>query len=78
MGNEQERIRFEKEQKEEMIGALIEWFDKERDETLGHLGAEMLLRFIVKEIGPEIYNLGIRDAAKYLYNKVDDLAELEL
>ncbi len=75
---EQERIHLEKEQKEAAINALIEWFNKERDEQLGHLGAELLLRFMLKEVGPAVYNQGVRDAAKYLYNKVDDLAELEL
>lgn len=74
----EERIQLSREQREDMVQALIRYFDEEREEPLGHLAGELMLRYILREIAPAIYNQGVRDAARYLYNRIDDLAEIEL
>ncbi len=74
----EERVIISKEARGDMIGALQEFFRKEREEELGHLAAEFLLRCVLREIGPAVYNQGVRDAARYMLARVEDLAEIEL
>lgn len=73
-----ERIGIEKEQREAMIASLQSYFAHERDEELGHLAAELLLRHILREIAPDVYNAGIRDAARYITQRLDDIGEIEI
>lgn len=55
-------INLPKEAKDQMIGSIQAYFELERDETIGELGAEMLVDFFVKEIGLYYYNQGVDDA----------------
>lgn len=53
--------------------AIQAYFQDERDETIGDLQAGFILDFVLKEIGPSIYNQGLRDAQARLRVVVDDL-----
>lgn len=74
----EELIRLTKEQREDFIASLQYYFLREHDEELGHLGAELLLRFILRELGPDIYNQGVQDATRWLMRRIDDIAEIEI
>ncbi|MDF2946363.1 MAG: hypothetical protein K0S51_1042 [Bacillales bacterium] len=67
------RITFSKAEKQQIIGQIQEFFLNERDELLGDLAAEIVLDFIIKEIGPKFYNQGINDSHQFLMERVDDL-----
>jgi uncharacterized protein (DUF2164 family) len=46
--------------------ALQSFFEAERGEKLGNLAADLLIECLVAEIGPDLFNLGIRAAKKRL------------
>jgi len=51
-----------KEQKELIIKNIQAYFELERDESIGDLAADGILDFMLKELGPIIYNQAIHDA----------------
>ncbi len=55
------------------IASLRRYCAEELDHELGELPARLFLQFIVKEIGPSIYNAAIADAQAYLTERVADL-----
>lgn len=70
-------FKLEKEVKAEMISAIQEYFINERDEEIGNLSADLLLQFMIKQVGPTIYNQAIRDAHVLISKKIEDLYGLE-
>ena len=62
-------IRIPKENKEEIIRSLQNYFYNERSEEIGHLAAENLLDFVLKEIGPYFYNQGVKDTKEMVEQK---------
>jgi uncharacterized protein (DUF2164 family) len=65
------------DQKKEMIRQIQNYFDKERDEEIGDLAAMMLLDFIIDELAPVFYNLGIADSHAFVTDKLEDLFGME-
>jgi uncharacterized protein (DUF2164 family) len=61
------------ETKKALVTAIKHYFSKERDEEIGELAASFFLDFVLEEIGPSIYNQGIRDAQASLQRTVADL-----
>ena len=43
------------------------------DQEIGDLKADLLLDYVLKEIGPSIYNQAITDARSYFQDRVADL-----
>jgi uncharacterized protein (DUF2164 family) len=70
-------IKLSVEKRKEMINLIKVYFDKERDEVLGDLGASIILDFITKDLAPEFYNQGIFDAYKFMSEKTEDMLGLE-
>ena len=68
-------IRIPKENKEEIISSLQNFFYYERLEEIGHLAAENFLDFVLKEIGPYFYNQGIKDTKDMVDQKMLSLEE---
>ncbi|NLK52955.1 MAG: DUF2164 domain-containing protein [Syntrophomonadaceae bacterium] len=60
-----------------MVADLKSYFFKERDVEISDLGAELLLDFILQNIGPYIYNQAINDAYACMYERIEDLLGLE-
>lgn len=73
--------KFPIDQKAMMIRSIKEYVSREQGEEIGDLAAENHLDFILKEIGPYIYNKGIKDAQTLVEDKMmaleEDLASLE-
>lgn len=67
------RIEMTKDERKVAIGKIQEYFENERDESIGDLQGELILDFIVEKIGPHIYNQAINDMHKYMSEKVDDM-----
>ncbi len=54
-------VKIPKEQKAQIIQFIQQYFAEERDEEIGDLATEFLLDFVMKHIGPFIYNQAIHD-----------------
>ena len=54
-------------------GSIKRFAAEQLDEEMGDLKAHLLLDFVLKEIGPSIYNRAIADAQTYFQSRVADL-----
>lgn len=72
-----DKFNLRKETKEDMISAIKTYFLNEREEELGDLASNLMLNFIVDELAPEFYNIGIQDAYKYMSDRSEDLLALQ-
>ena len=68
-------IKLSKEDKELMIAKIQDHFYREHSEEIGELAAGNFLHFIVKEVGPYIYNQGVQDAKDLVEQKMMSLEE---
>jgi uncharacterized protein (DUF2164 family) len=67
------RIRLSPERRARLLAVIKRYFLEEFDETLSDFRAQALLDFFVSELGPPVYNQGVRDAARYVQDKLTDL-----
>lgn len=67
------RIQLSPQRRARLVRALKQHFEDEFDETLSDFRAEGLLDFLVKELGPPVYNQGVRDALSYIQEKLGDV-----
>jgi uncharacterized protein (DUF2164 family) len=67
------RIRLSDERRSALLDALKRYVAEEWDEELSDFRAEALLDFLVAELGPPVYNQGVRDAAGYVAAKLADI-----
>lgn len=66
-------IKFSKEQKENMVQKVQNYFDQELDQKIGQFDAEFLLDFFSEEFGSFYYNQALSDAQVILESKIEDL-----
>lgn len=71
------KIELNNEDKKDMIEKIKEYFYQEREEEIGDLAASLMLNFILEELGPYIYNMGVYDSYKYMGERVEDLLSLQ-
>ena len=67
------RIRLSPERRAALLRITKTYFAAEFDETLSDFRAQALLDFFVREIGPPVYNQGVRDAASFIQEKLADI-----
>ena len=67
------RITLTPERESMLIEAIQAYVDAEFDESLSEFRARALLAFFVRELGPPIYNQGVRDAVQYVQTKLNDI-----
>lgn len=70
-------IELNKEVRGVLVENLKRYYWNERDEEITNLGAELMLDFIVNDIGPYIYNQAIEDSYAYMNERIEDLLGLE-
>lgn len=74
-------IKLPREEKEEIIRSVQAYFEEERSESIGSISAEALIDYMLKELGPYMYNHAIADARKAMQDRAaqleDDLYALE-
>ncbi|MGM0879764.1 MAG: DUF2164 domain-containing protein [Bacillota bacterium] len=68
-------MKLPKEQKEQLVVNIQQFFELERSETIGSIAAEQLLEFMIKEIGPYMYNHAINDARKTVLERMQSLED---
>jgi uncharacterized protein (DUF2164 family) len=66
-------IIFPDDERKQAIASIKRYFAEELDQDIGELKAGMLLDFVLKEIGPTVYNGAINDAQTYLRDRLVDL-----
>jgi uncharacterized protein (DUF2164 family) len=67
------RIKLSSERRAGLLRAIKEYFAAEFDEPLSDFRANALLDFFVRQLGPQVYNQGVRDAAGYVQQKLADI-----
>lgn len=67
------RIRLSDERRASLIRAIRNHFDEEFDDPVSDFRAEGLLDFFIRELGPPVYNQGVRDACGYMQEKLGDI-----
>lgn len=67
-------IQFSLQEKQRLIPLIQQYFEEELDQEIGHLAAEFLVDFFLKEIGPFIYNRTLQDVQAML---TQQLAEID-
>lgn len=70
-------IELNKEVRVVLVENLKRYYWNERNEELSNLGAELLLDFIVNDIGPYIYNKAVDDSYAYMNERIEDLLGLQ-
>jgi uncharacterized protein (DUF2164 family) len=66
-------IKLPKEQKLELIKDVQNYFAEERSESIGELASEQFIDFMIKELGPYIYNKAIDDTRKLMNEKMNQM-----
>lgn len=59
--------------RKQIIASLQRYFAENMDEEIGDLQADLLLDYVLGEIGLTVYNRAIADAKAYFLLKTDDL-----
>jgi uncharacterized protein (DUF2164 family) len=67
------RIQLAPDRRSALIRSVQAYFEEEFDERLSEFRAEALLDFFVRELGPAVYNQGVRDACGAMQGKLNDL-----
>jgi uncharacterized protein (DUF2164 family) len=67
------RIRLSSERRARLLHALKAHVAAEFDEPLSDFRAQALLDFFIRELGPSVYNQGVRDATAFIQEKLGDL-----
>ena len=67
------RIRLSAERRAVLLDAIRQHFAEEFDDEVSDFRAEGLLDFFVRELGPPVYNQGVRDAARFVPGKLRDI-----
>jgi uncharacterized protein (DUF2164 family) len=67
------KIQLSAERRSALVEAVVALFATEFDEPLSTFRAEALLELFVRELGPAVYNQGVRDAAAFVQAKLADI-----
>lgn len=68
-------MKLPKEQRDQIIEQIQQFFELERSETIGTLAAGEVLDFMIKEIGPHLYNHAINDARTTVLERMQTLED---
>jgi len=66
-------IKLQKDTEKYLVGSIKRFFAERMDADIGDLKAALVLEFLIREIGPSIYNQAIADAQVYFQEKASDL-----
>ncbi|GGA42689.1 DUF2164 domain-containing protein [Paenibacillus physcomitrellae] len=68
-------VKLPKEQRDQMIRLIQQFFEEERGETLGDLAADGVLDFFMTRIGPYVYNQALADCRTLVGQRMVSLEE---
>jgi len=61
------------EAKKQLLASIKRYAAENLEQDIGELKAGLLLDYVLREIGPTVYNQAISDAQKYFHEKTADL-----
>lgn len=67
------RITLSDDRRARLLRSVRQHFLDEFDEPISDFRAEALIDFFVRELGPPVYNQGVRDAARFVQEKLGDI-----
>lgn len=67
------RIKLSDDRRARIIRSIKQHFLDDFDEDISDFRADALLDFFVRELGPHVYNQGVRDAVSFLQDKLLDI-----
>ena len=67
------RIRLSDERRGKLLAEIRQHFEEQFDEPISDFRAQGLLDFFVLTLGPPVYNQGVRDASRYMQDKLTDI-----
>lgn len=67
------RIRLSDDRRAALLESLQAYYAGTFDDALSDFRAEALLDFFIRELGPPVYNQGVRDAAGFVQSKLADI-----
>ncbi|HEX6924685.1 MAG TPA: DUF2164 domain-containing protein [Longimicrobiaceae bacterium] len=67
------RIKLSGDRRASILRSIKQHYLDEFDEEISDFRANGLLDFFVKELGPPVYNQGVRDAAAFVQDKLTDI-----
>jgi uncharacterized protein (DUF2164 family) len=68
------QIALPEDARKQAIAALQGYVRDNMDDEIGDLKAGLLLDFILRELGPSVYNQGLADARAFFEERSNDLA----
>ena len=67
------KIHLSPDRRAALLETLTAYYATEFEETLSAFRSEALLDFFVRELGPPVYNQGVRDAVAFVQAKLTDI-----
>jgi uncharacterized protein (DUF2164 family) len=67
------RIRLSDDRRAALLASLHAYYAGTFDDALSDFRANGLLDFFIRELGPPVYNQGVRDATGFVQSKLADL-----
>src|ERR1700693_1755420 len=68
-------LKISREHKALLVNNIQSYFETERSKTIGELAAGNLLDFMIKQLGPIIYNQAIRDVRTVVMQQMERVEE---
>lgn len=68
-------LALEREQREQLVGELKQWFQDERGERLGDLAADLLVDLIQEKAARYWYNKGVKVAQGCVQDRMERLID---
>jgi uncharacterized protein (DUF2164 family) len=66
-------IELDKEVRKQAIASIERYFEENMEERIGNIAAGALLGFFLEEIGPVLYNQGVREAQERMQARVAEI-----
>ena len=66
-------VTLSKDAKAKLLPSLQRFFEDELDVELGEMKVHLVLDYLLKEVGPLVYNQAIKDAETFVSGRLSDL-----
>ena len=67
------KIQLSDDRRAKLLAAIREYFDDQFEDPISDFRAQGLLDFFLLQLGPPVYNQGVRDASRYMQDKLTDI-----
>lgn len=68
-------MKLPKEQRDQIIRSIQQYFEEEHDKQLGDLAADGVLQFFMEQLAPHVYNQALADCRTMLTQRMASLEE---